>query len=70
VMIQLVVDDDYRGRVLSLYVMVSGITPFAAFLMGALITVFGPQITVACFTGVAASIALVIGITSRRLREI
>jgi hypothetical protein len=38
--------------------------------MGALITVFGPQITVACFTGVAASIALVIGITSRRLREI
>ncbi len=70
VMIQLIVDDDYRGRVLSLYVMVSGITPFAAFLMGALIAVFGPQITVACFTGLAATIVLVIAVTSRRLREI
>ena len=70
VMIQLVVDDDYRGRVMSLYVMVSGITPFSAFLMGALIDVFGPQITVACFTGLAAVIVLVVGIMSRRLREI
>jgi len=70
VMIQLVVDDDYRGRVLSLYVMVSGITPFSAFLMGALIDLFGAQVTVACFTGLATLIVLAMGITSRRLREI
>ncbi len=70
VMVQLTVDDEYRGRVLSLYVMVSGVTPFSALLMGALISTFGAQITVACFTGVAATIVLFIGITSRRLREI
>ena len=70
VMIQLVVDDEYRGRVLSLYVMVSGITPFSALLMGALIDAFGAQVTVACFTGTAAAIVLLIGVTSKRLREI
>jgi Na+/melibiose symporter-like transporter len=70
VMLQLTVDDEYRGRVLSLYVMVSGITPFSALLMGALIDVFGAQVTVACFTGLAAAIVLVIGIFSQRLREI
>ena len=70
VMIQLVVDDEYRGRVLSLYVMVSGITPFSALLMGALIDVFGAQIVVASFTGLCSLIVLSIGLTSKRLREI
>jgi MFS family permease len=70
VMVQLTVDDEYRGRVLALYVMVSGVTPFSALLMGALIDVFGPQVTVACFTGLASAIVLAIGVTSRRLREI
>ena len=70
VMVQLVVDDEYRGRVMSLYVMVSGVTPFSALLMGTLIDVFGPELTVASFTGLAAAIVLAIGITSQRLREI
>jgi predicted MFS family arabinose efflux permease len=70
VMIQLVVDDEYRGRVLSLYVMVSGITPFSALLMGALIDLYGAQIVVACFTGLCSLIVLFIGLTSKRLREI
>ncbi len=70
VMVQLIVDDEYRGRVMSLYVMVSGITPFSALLMGALISVFGPQVTVACFTDLATLIVLFIGINSKRLRQI
>lgn len=70
VMIQLIVDDEYRGRVLSLYVMVSGITPFSALIMGALIDPFGAQATVAAFTGVGTAIVLMIAIFSRRLREI
>ena len=70
VMIQLTVHDEYRGRVLSLYVMTSGITPFSALLMGALIDVFGAQVTVACFTGLASVIVHAIGISSKRLREI
>ncbi len=70
VMVQLIVHDEYRGRVMSLYVMTSGITPFSALLMGALIDLFGPQVTVACFTGLASVIVLVIGITSKRLRQI
>lgn len=70
VMVQLTIADEYRGRVLALYVMVSGLTPFSALLMGALIDAFGPQVTVAWFTGVAAAIVLAIGVTSQRLREI
>jgi predicted MFS family arabinose efflux permease len=70
VMLQLTVDDEYRGRVLALYVMVSGVTPFSALIMGALIDVFGPQVTVAAFTGLATTIVLIIGVSSRRLREI
>ncbi len=70
VMVQLIVHDEYRGRVMSLYVMTSGITPFSALLMGALINAFGAQITVACFTGLASAIVLVIGIMSNRLRQI
>jgi MFS family permease len=70
VMIQLTVDDEYRGRVMSLYVMTNGVTPFSALLMGVLIDLFGAQVTVACFTGLAAVIVLAIGIFSRRLREI
>jgi MFS family permease len=70
VMVQLTVDDEYRGRVLSLYVMVNGVTPFSALLMGALIDQFGAQTTVASFTGLATAIVLVIGLTSRRLRQI
>jgi hypothetical protein len=50
--------------------MVHGVTPFSALLMGAMIGAFGPQITVACFAGLAAAIALFIGVTSRRLRQI
>jgi MFS family permease len=70
VMVQLVVHDEYRGRVMSLYVMTSGLTPFSALLMGALINVFGAQVTVACFTGLASAIVLVIGVMSNRLRQI
>ena len=70
VMVQLTVDDEYRGRVLSLYVMVNGVTPFSALLMGTLIDQFGAQATVASFTGLATAIVLVIGLTSRRLRQI
>ncbi len=70
VMVQLIVDDEYRGRVMSLYVMTHGITPFSALLMGALIDTFGAQITVACFAGLAAAIVLAIGVSSKRLREI
>src|SRR6185295_9761178 len=64
VMVQLTVHDEYRGRVMSLYVMTSGITPFSALLMGALIDLFGPQVTVACFTGLASAIVLAIGLFS------
>ena len=68
VMLQLTVADEYRGRVLSLYVMVNGITPFSALLMGALIDVFGAQVVVAAFAGTATVIVAVLGLTSRRLR--
>ena len=55
---------------MSLYMMVASITPFSALFMGLLIDVFGPQETVFVFAGLAALIVLLIGIPSKRLRQI
>jgi predicted MFS family arabinose efflux permease len=68
VMLQLVVDDEYRGRVLALYVMINGITPFSALLMGALIDGFGPQETVAVYATIAVALVALLGLGSKRLR--
>jgi predicted MFS family arabinose efflux permease len=69
VMIQLTVDDEYRGRVLALYVMMNGITPFSALLMGALIDLYGAQATVAVYAGIAVALVVLLGLGSRTLRK-
>jgi MFS family permease len=69
-LLQLNVADAYRGRVLSLYTMATGATPFGNLGMGALADGAGVRAAVASFalTGLAA--ATVLGIGSRRVREL
>jgi hypothetical protein len=62
--IQMTVDDQYRGRVMSVYMMTWGLMPFGTLPMGALADVFGAPAAVA---GQAIFSAIVIGLVALRL---
>jgi hypothetical protein len=69
VLLQFATDDRHRGRVLSVLVMIDGLTPFASLLMGALITSFTAPPVVAGFAITAALVVLLVGASSPRLRR-
>jgi MFS family permease len=65
-MLQYVVDEQMRGRVMSLYVLCwGGLIPIGVLLLGALARLLGTPVTVAAFGGVCALVAL--GLTVRYL---
>jgi MFS family permease len=69
-LLQMNVADEYRGRVLSLYTMASGATPFGNLGMGATASVFSVQAAVASFALTACALAAVLGIGSADVREL
>jgi MFS family permease len=64
---QLYVDDDVRGRVLSIYLLTWGMLPFGQLIMGLLADQLGtkPAIVICCLAGMA-----VIGLVYRRFAEL
>jgi MFS family permease len=69
-LLQLQVANEYRGRVLSLYTMASGATPFGNLGMGLTADVFGVQAAVASFALGACALAAVLGIGSSDVRSL
>lgn len=69
-LLQLNLDDEYRGRVLSLFTMVQGLNPFGSLFMGALAERIGTPHAIASFAGVAVFCALLAGVGTRRVREL
>ncbi len=69
-LLQLNVEDAYRGRVLSLYTMAAGFTPFGNLAMGASAAQFGVQSSVAVFALAGFALAAVLGIGSARVRKL
>lgn len=69
-LLQMKVENEYRGRVLSLYTMASGATPFGNLGMGATASFFGVQAAVASFALTAFALAAVLGIGSADVREL
>jgi MFS family permease len=69
-LLQLNVADAYRGRVLSLYTMATGATPFGNLGMGALADGAGVRAAVASFALTGLALATVLGIGSKRMREL
>ena len=61
---------EYRSRVVSLQTMTWGLTPFAGLVMGAMIDQWGAPHVVGAWMVVAASLTLVITLSSRELRRI
>ncbi len=69
-LLQINVEDAYRGRVLSLYSMAGGFTPFGNLAMGASADAFGVQAAVAVFALTGFAFAAVLGLGSRRVRAL
>ena len=69
-LLQLNVEDAFRGRVLSLYTMAGGFTPFGSLAMGAAASHFGVQTAVAAFAVVALGLAVTLGLGSARIRRL
>jgi len=69
-LLQLNVEDAYRGRVLSLYTMAAGFTPFGNLAMGFSSDEFGVQATVAAFALAGFALAATLGLASARVRRL
>lgn len=69
-LLQLNVEDAYRGRVLSLYSMASGTTPFGSLSMGVTADEAGVRTAVAVFALTGLAFATVLGIGSARVRRL
>jgi len=69
-LLQLNVEDAFRGRALSLYSMASGTTPFGNLAMGATADQLGVQAAVAAFALTGLACSLYLGIGSRRVRAL
>jgi predicted MFS family arabinose efflux permease len=69
-LLQIHVADEFRGRIVSLYTMATGTTPFGNLGMGALADGIGVQAAVASFALTALALATVLGIGSKLVREL
>ena len=70
-LLQLHVEDNYRGRVLSLYTMSQGLNPFGSLAMGFVASQFlGTPHTIAAFCLLALLLAAVSGVASREIRSL
>jgi MFS family permease len=70
-LLQLHVEDDYRGRVLSLYTMSQGLNPLGALVMGFVASEFlGTPHAIAAFCILAMVLAAASGLASREIRSL
>lgn len=69
-LLQTHVEDIYRGRVLALYTMANGLMPFGTLAMGTTAAHFGVQGAVVVFALVGLTFTAVLGLGSRRVREL
>jgi MFS family permease len=69
-LIQMRVEDAFRGRVLSLYTMAAGLTPFGSLAMGATASRWGVETAVLAFGLTALVLVTVLGLGSARVRRL
>jgi predicted MFS family arabinose efflux permease len=69
-LLQLNLDDEYRGRVLSLFTMVQGLNPFGSLFMGTLAEITSTPTAIAAFTALAIVCAFFAGAGSSQVRRL
>jgi MFS family permease len=69
-MMQILVQREYRSRVMSILTMTGGITPFTSLLMGRMIDAWGAPPVVGIWVAIGALCALLVGIFSQELRRV
>jgi MFS family permease len=68
--IQMNVENEYRGRVTSLYSMVIGFYPLGSLVLGAVAEASGAPLALSAAGGLLAFFMLMIGFTARRIRRL
>ena len=69
-LMQLKAEFEYRSRVMSLQTMMWGAPPFAGLIMGRMIDSWGAPHVVAAWMAIAATLTLILTITSREMRRV
>ncbi|MEX1254125.1 MAG: MFS transporter [Dehalococcoidia bacterium] len=69
-LLQLNVAEDFRGRVISLYTMANGLSPFGSLALGAASARFGVQEAVVAFALTGFALAAYLGLGSARVRRL
>ena len=69
-LLQYYVEDEYRGRVMSIYVMEFGLSSLGTFFAGILAEFMGVQMAVGGFAILLALVVILVGIFSPRLRNL
>lgn len=69
-LIQMNTADAFRGRVLSLYTMAAGFTPFGSLAMGAAAAQWGVEVAVLAFAATALALVTILGFGSARVRRL
>lgn len=69
-LLQMNVGDEFRGRMLALFTMANGFTPFGALAMGATASAWGVQSTVFFFALAGFTCAAILGLGSARVRRL
>jgi MFS family permease len=70
VLVQAYVQDEYRGRVMSVYMMQRSVATFATFFVGVAASIFGAQIAIGGIAVALVIASLLLLLASSRLREI
>jgi MFS family permease len=69
-LLQIHVEDAYRGRVLALYTMANGLMPFGTLALGTSAAHFGVQVSVVVFAVGGFALTAALGFGSRRIRQL
>jgi hypothetical protein len=70
VLLQTYVDDDYRGRVMSLFMMEMSLVSLSTFFAGMIAAAFGPQLAIGGMAVVLLALAVGITLFVPRLRRL
>ena len=69
-LLQIIVPDDLRGRVMSIYFLDNGFTPLATFLISLLVHIWNPSGAFTVIGGVSVILALIQCITFKQARDL
>ena len=69
-LVQTIVPDEYRGRVISIYMLDQGLTPLATLLISLLVHLWNPSGAFTAIGGLALGLSILMALVFRRVRQL